>query len=234
MPHLTARVPEAQLAGREPALITALTDAVVEVYGEWARDLVVVHLDGVPRGRWGIGGRAVDDAAPAITFGRERQIARLGGPGLPSPVATFCLVFVAGAADVHSDLATGQNDQERIKASKSGFEYVGVRGQHPMGEAGIGLQRAVHSLGQELFQQARPVQLLKPQGSRCGEMGVDSPSYQEPCFYFRDRRTTYDTAINTPPGRDQTQKTGHQASELQKVKGSGPRGTARARACLSD
>ena len=55
MPHLTARVPEAQLAGREAALITALTDAVVEVYGEWARDLVVVHLDGIPGGRWGVG-----------------------------------------------------------------------------------------------------------------------------------------------------------------------------------
>jgi phenylpyruvate tautomerase PptA (4-oxalocrotonate tautomerase family) len=80
MPHLTARVPEAQLAGREPALITALTDAVVEVYGEWARDLVVVQLDGIPPGRWGIGGRAADDAAPAITFGiREAALARPGG-----------------------------------------------------------------------------------------------------------------------------------------------------------
>ncbi len=39
MPHLTARVPEAQLAGHESALITALTGAVVQVYGEWARDL---------------------------------------------------------------------------------------------------------------------------------------------------------------------------------------------------
>ena len=51
MPHLTARVPEARLAGHERALITALTDAVVQVYGEWARELVVVHLDGVPQGR---------------------------------------------------------------------------------------------------------------------------------------------------------------------------------------
>lgn len=80
MPHLTARVPEAQLAGREPALITALTDAVVEVYGEWARDIVVIHLDGVPRGRWGIGGRATDDAAPALTFGiREAALSRPDG-----------------------------------------------------------------------------------------------------------------------------------------------------------
>jgi phenylpyruvate tautomerase PptA (4-oxalocrotonate tautomerase family) len=77
MPHLTARVPEEQLAGNEPALITALTDAVVDVYGQWARDIVVVHLDGVPAGRWGVGGRAADDAAPAITFGiREAALAR--------------------------------------------------------------------------------------------------------------------------------------------------------------
>jgi phenylpyruvate tautomerase PptA (4-oxalocrotonate tautomerase family) len=80
MPHLTARVPEAQLAGREPALITALTESVVQVYGAWARDLVVVHLDGIPRGRWGIGGRTVDNAAPAITLGiRETALTRPGG-----------------------------------------------------------------------------------------------------------------------------------------------------------
>jgi phenylpyruvate tautomerase PptA (4-oxalocrotonate tautomerase family) len=80
MPHLTARVPEAQLAGREQALITALTDAVAGVYGQWAHDIVVVHLDGVPQGRWGIGGRAVDDAAPAITLGvREAALTRPGG-----------------------------------------------------------------------------------------------------------------------------------------------------------
>lgn len=80
MPHLTARVPEAQLAGCEPTLIAALTDAVVQVYGEWARDLVVVHLDGIPRGRWGVGGQAVDDAAPAITLGiREAALTRPDG-----------------------------------------------------------------------------------------------------------------------------------------------------------
>jgi phenylpyruvate tautomerase PptA (4-oxalocrotonate tautomerase family) len=80
MPHLSARVPEARLSGNEPALITALTEAVVQVYGEWARDLVVVHLDGVPRGRWGVGGKTADDAAPAITFGiREAALTRPGG-----------------------------------------------------------------------------------------------------------------------------------------------------------
>ena len=80
MPHLTVRLPEAQLAGCEAALIAALTDAVVQVYGQWARDLVVVCLDGVPPARWGIGGKPVEDAAPAITLGiREGALTRPGG-----------------------------------------------------------------------------------------------------------------------------------------------------------
>ena len=97
MPHLTARVPEAQLAGREPALITALTDAVAEVYGEWARDIVVVHLDGVPRGRWGIGGRAADDAAPAITLGiREAALSRPDGKQVTARLIARLTDAVAG------------------------------------------------------------------------------------------------------------------------------------------
>ena len=52
----------------------------MQVYGEWARDLVIVHLDGIPPGRWAIGGRAADDAAPAITFGlREAALTRPDG-----------------------------------------------------------------------------------------------------------------------------------------------------------
>jgi phenylpyruvate tautomerase PptA (4-oxalocrotonate tautomerase family) len=94
MPHLTVRMPETQLAGREPALIAALTDAVVQVYGEWARDLVVVQLDGIPQGRWGIGGRAVDDAAPAITFGiREAALTRPEG----NQTAALLVAGLAGA-----------------------------------------------------------------------------------------------------------------------------------------
>ncbi|MEV0617079.1 tautomerase family protein [Nonomuraea sp. NPDC050404] len=69
MPHLTVRVMEPQLQGNESALIAALTDAVVSVYGEWAREVAVIHLDGVPAGRWGLRGKPVDEAAPAITFG---------------------------------------------------------------------------------------------------------------------------------------------------------------------
>ncbi|WP_262928409.1 tautomerase family protein [Streptomyces sp. CBMA29] len=49
-------------------LVAALTDAVVEVYGDWARDLVSVHLTGVPAGRFAQGGKAVDTMA-SVTLG---------------------------------------------------------------------------------------------------------------------------------------------------------------------
>ena len=122
MPHLTARVPEAQLAGREPALITALTESVVHVYGEWARDLVVVHLDGIPRGRWGVGGRAADDAAPAITFGiREAALTRPGGSEIAARL-------VAGLTDA---VASVLGEQARGGTS---VELVAT----PEGRTGIG------------------------------------------------------------------------------------------------
>jgi phenylpyruvate tautomerase PptA (4-oxalocrotonate tautomerase family) len=122
MPHLTARVPEARLAGREQALITALTNAVAEVYGQWARDIVVVHLDGVPQGRWGIGGRAADDAAPAITLGiREAALNRPGGSEIAARL-------VAGLTDA---VATVLGEQARGGTS---VELVAT----PDGRTGIG------------------------------------------------------------------------------------------------
>ena len=122
MPHLTARLPEATLAGHEPALISALTDAVVQVYGEWARDLVVVHLDGIPQGRWGIGGRTVDDAAPAITFGiRETALTRPDGSEIAARL-------VAGLTDA---VASVLGEEARTGTS---VELVAT----PEGRAGLG------------------------------------------------------------------------------------------------
>jgi phenylpyruvate tautomerase PptA (4-oxalocrotonate tautomerase family) len=122
MPHLTARLPEARLAGHEPELITALTEAVVQVYGEWARDLVVVHLDGIPRGRWGVGGRAADDGAPAITLGiREAALARPGGSEIAARL-------VAGLTDA---VASVLGEQAR---SGTSVELVAT----PEGRAGLG------------------------------------------------------------------------------------------------
>lgn len=69
MPHLTVHAAESQLSGREPQLVSALTEAVVTVYGEWARPLVVVRLVGLPRHRWAVGGSFDHAAAPEVTFG---------------------------------------------------------------------------------------------------------------------------------------------------------------------
>ena len=122
MPHVTIRMPEDQLAGREPALITAMTEAVVQVYGEWARELVVVHLDGVPKGRWGIGGKAVDDAAPAITFGiREAALTRPEGGQIAARL-------VAGLTDA---VASVLGEQAR---SGTSVELVAT----PEGRTGVG------------------------------------------------------------------------------------------------
>ncbi|WP_338694206.1 tautomerase family protein [Streptomyces sp. Q6] len=66
MPHLTVHLPEGRLAGNEPALVAALTDAVVEVYGAWARDLVNVRLSGVPAGRFAQGGKVVDTTVSVV------------------------------------------------------------------------------------------------------------------------------------------------------------------------
>lgn len=68
MPHLTVHLAENRLTGKEPGLVAALTEAVVHIYGEWARDLVSVRLAGVPEGRFAQGGKAADTNA-AVTMG---------------------------------------------------------------------------------------------------------------------------------------------------------------------
>jgi hypothetical protein len=57
MPHLMVHANESDLTGREDELISALTDAVVAAYGEWARDIAVVQMIGLPAGRSGVGGK---------------------------------------------------------------------------------------------------------------------------------------------------------------------------------
>lgn len=99
MPHLTVSATESQLSGRETALISALTDAVVAVYGEWARPLVVVHLVAVPAGRWAVGGRIVDaDAAPEVRFGiRAGALTRPDGIDIARRLVAAVTDAVAGA-----------------------------------------------------------------------------------------------------------------------------------------
>jgi phenylpyruvate tautomerase PptA (4-oxalocrotonate tautomerase family) len=74
MPHVTLYALEDELAGREPSLITTLTDAIVSVYGDWVRSSVEVKLIGIPVGRWARGGATVATAAPSVTFGMREEV----------------------------------------------------------------------------------------------------------------------------------------------------------------
>jgi phenylpyruvate tautomerase PptA (4-oxalocrotonate tautomerase family) len=57
MPHLQVRLATDELDGDvEPRLIASLTDAIVAVYGEWARPIAVIDIEGIPAGRSGVGG----------------------------------------------------------------------------------------------------------------------------------------------------------------------------------
>ena len=122
MPHLTVHVLESDLAGREADLIEALTDAVVAVYGEWARDIVDVRLIGLPAGRWGIGGKPAEAPAPSVTFGiKEAAFSR---PGAEEIVARLISEVTGAVVAVFG---------ERVRSGVS-VELVGT----PAGRSGIG------------------------------------------------------------------------------------------------
>ncbi|MER7788306.1 hypothetical protein [Streptomyces sp. NPDC097640] len=122
MPHLTVHVLESDLVGRETDLIEALTDAVVAVYGDWARDIAVVHLIGLPASRWGIGGKPAQAPSPSVTFGiKEGAFSR---PDAEEIVARL----IAGVTD-----AIVAVFGERVR-SGVGVELVGT----PAGRSGIG------------------------------------------------------------------------------------------------
>jgi phenylpyruvate tautomerase PptA (4-oxalocrotonate tautomerase family) len=128
MPHLTVYAVEDDLAGREPHLIAGLTEAVVAVYGEWARDVAVVLLVGLPPGRFGIGGKPAAAPAPFVQFGiREAVFAR------------------PDAADVVTRLIAGVTDAivavlgERVRPGLT-VEFTGT----PDGRTGVGGALATH------------------------------------------------------------------------------------------
>lgn len=57
MPHCTITLAEELLDGEvEKELVSTLTDAIVSVYGDWARPLVVIAFHGVPTARFAVGG----------------------------------------------------------------------------------------------------------------------------------------------------------------------------------
>ncbi|MFI5959797.1 hypothetical protein [Cryptosporangium sp. NPDC051539] len=101
MPHVTLYALEEELAGRELSLVGELTNAVVSVYGEWARGSVDVRLIGIPAGRWARGGAVVDTAAPSVTFGmREEVFAREDAAGV---VARLVAAFTDAVAAAFGD-----------------------------------------------------------------------------------------------------------------------------------
>ncbi|GIF39046.1 hypothetical protein [Actinoplanes xinjiangensis] len=101
MPHLSVHVLESDLAGRETTLIRRLTDAVVTVYGEWARGLVDVKLIGLPPHRWGIGGAPAQAPAPSVTFGiKEAAFSR---PDSDEIIARLIAVVTDAIVDVFGE-----------------------------------------------------------------------------------------------------------------------------------
>ncbi|MCA2216050.1 hypothetical protein [Jidongwangia harbinensis] len=122
MPHLSVHVLESDLAGRETVLIEKLTDAIVAVYGDWARSIAVVQLIGLPPHRWGVGGAPARSPAPSVTFGiKEAAFSR---PDADEIVARL----VSGVTDAVVDVFG-----ERVRAGVT-VELVGT----PAGRSGIG------------------------------------------------------------------------------------------------
>jgi phenylpyruvate tautomerase PptA (4-oxalocrotonate tautomerase family) len=122
MPHLSVHVLESDLAGRETALIEKLTDAVVAVYGDWARSIAVVQLIGVPPNRWGVGGTPARAPAPSVTFGiKEAAFSRPDADEIVSRL-------VSGVTDAVVDVFG-----EHVRAGVT-VELVGT----PAGRSGIG------------------------------------------------------------------------------------------------
>lgn len=67
MPHCTVTLAEELLDGTvEERLVDTLTDAVVSVYGDWARPLVVIGFHGVPTARFAVGGSLGTAPGPAV------------------------------------------------------------------------------------------------------------------------------------------------------------------------
>jgi phenylpyruvate tautomerase PptA (4-oxalocrotonate tautomerase family) len=122
MPHLSVHVLESDLDGRESELIEKLTDAVVAVYGEWARSIAVVQLIGLPSHRWGIGGTPARTPSPSVTFGiKEAAFSR---PDAEDIVARLVSQVTDAIVDVFG---------ERVRAGVS-VELIGT----PAGRTGIG------------------------------------------------------------------------------------------------
>lgn len=102
MPHLLVHALDSDLDGREADLIAAITDAIVAVYGDWAREIAVVQLIGFPLGRWGIGGKPAPSPAPRVTFGiRDGVFSRADGPDILGRLAAGVTDAIATVVGGH-------------------------------------------------------------------------------------------------------------------------------------
>lgn len=86
MPHFNVQIFEEALDTEvETKLIRSLTEAVVDVYGDFARELAVVEIFGVPKSRWGVAGKPAGSVRPLVTLNmREPALSR---PGVENPPA---------------------------------------------------------------------------------------------------------------------------------------------------
>ena len=122
MPHLRVHALETDLAGRESALIEKLTEAVVAVYGEWARGLVVVQLIGLPPNRWGVGGTPARAPSPSVSFSIKEAV--FSRPDADEIVARLVSVVTDAIVEV-----VGERVRDGVMV-----ELVGT----PAGRTGIG------------------------------------------------------------------------------------------------
>ncbi|QNP68522.1 hypothetical protein IAG44_02880 [Streptomyces roseirectus] len=97
MPHYTVHLREDALTGREPQLITALTDAVGSVFGPDFGKLVGVDLIGLPPHRRATGGLPQTGPAPQVTLSmREAAYTHPAVPEAPQRLIGAITDAVAG------------------------------------------------------------------------------------------------------------------------------------------
>jgi phenylpyruvate tautomerase PptA (4-oxalocrotonate tautomerase family) len=123
MPHFSMHVQEEALDGStEAAAILALTEAVVRVYGERARPLAVVELFGVPRERWGAGGKVAPEGVwPVVTLNMREPA--LGPETVEAAPARLIAAITDGLVGVFGD---------DVRANAS-VQIIGI----PTGRSGV-------------------------------------------------------------------------------------------------
>ncbi|MDT0270523.1 hypothetical protein RM844_30050 [Streptomyces sp. DSM 44915] len=107
MPHCTVTLAEELLDDTtDQRLATALTDAVVAVYGDWARPLVVIAFHALPTARFAVGGQLGTVPPPAVELRSRAGIFTLVPDAAPRLAAglTDAVVGVLGE-DVRADTA---------------------------------------------------------------------------------------------------------------------------------